>query len=274
MSFVNTVLGVLFNTLLYPFRELHPMVGLTAISGLAAVLMLLGYKATSNQPAVEAVKRKIAANLFEIRLFNDDIVAILRAQGAIMRHNAKYIGLNLIPMLFMLGPFVLLVAQLQFHYGYEGLRPGETTTLRVTLSEAAAGPSPEATVEFPDGLRLDSARVWVPSLREAAWRLVAVEAGDYELNVLVDGESFTKSVVVSEAIQQRAPARLEAGWWNQLIYPAEAPLPRGAAVTEIRVDYADRAVGVFGFEGHWLIAFFVLSVGIAFALKGRFGVTI
>ena len=70
MAGVNAILGVTFDLLLFPFRQLHPMVGLTVVSAIAAVLMLLGYRATSNQPAVEAVKRKIAAGLFEIRLFN------------------------------------------------------------------------------------------------------------------------------------------------------------------------------------------------------------
>lgn len=274
MATVNSLLGVFFDALLYPFRTLHPMVGLTFVSAIAAVLMLLGYKATSNQPAVEAVKRKIAAGLFEIRLFNDDVVAILRAQRSILRHNLTYIGLNLVPMLFMLVPFVLVVAQLQFHYGYRGIEVGQPTILRVTVAGATTGEAPEITLEVPAGVRVDSPRVWIPSLQEAAWRIVAETPGAHELRVTVDGQIFTKRLVASGRIERRAPERLAAGFLNQLLYPAEPPLPSGAAVTAIRVDYPSRDVGLFGFETHWLIVFFILSVTIAFALKGRFGVTI
>ena len=97
MSLINGILGPVFDLLLYPFRGMHPLVGLTVVSAIAAVGMLLGYKATSNQPAIERVKRKIAAGLFEIRLFNDDLYAILRAQGSILRNNLEYMRLNLVP---------------------------------------------------------------------------------------------------------------------------------------------------------------------------------
>ena len=56
--------------------------------------------------------------LFEIRLFNDDLRAMLRAQVEILRHNVTYLRLSLVPMLWMLVPLVLVIAQLQFHYGY------------------------------------------------------------------------------------------------------------------------------------------------------------
>ena len=54
--------------------------------------MLLVFKKTSNQAKLEAVKRQIHACLFEIRMFSDDLPAILRAQREILRHNLRYIG--------------------------------------------------------------------------------------------------------------------------------------------------------------------------------------
>ena len=274
MALLNTVLGTLFDLLLSPFRSFHPMIGLTVVSTIAAVLMLLGYRATSNQPAIEAVKRKIAAGLFEIRLFNDDLGAILRAQRAILRHNLTYLGLNLAPMLVMIVPFFLVLAQLQFHYAYRGLAVGEVTTLRVTMADGVTVEPDSINVVTPEGVRIDSPRVWAPSLNEAAWRLVAEAPGRHQLDIQVGDASFTKSIVVSEAVERRAPERLSPGFVNQLIYPAEAPLPDGAAVTAIRIDYPDRVVGLFGLQTHWMIVFFILTIAIAFALKGRFGVTI
>ena len=47
---------------------------------------LLGVvRLTSDQAALAAVKRQIQADLFEMRLFNDDLRALLRAQGAVLR---------------------------------------------------------------------------------------------------------------------------------------------------------------------------------------------
>ena len=272
---VNGLLRPLFDLLLLPFRQLHPMVGLTIVSLGCAVLMLLGYRATSNQPAIERVKREIAAGLFEIRLFNDDILAILRAQGSILRNNMTYLGLNLVPMVFMMLPFVLVIAQLQFHYGYRGLTIGEPTVLQVSLGDGlATSGAPEAEVTLPAGLRLDSPRVWMPARNQLAWRIVADSPGDFEVQIETAGQRVTKRIVVSDAVLRRSPYRLKPGFVNTLLYPAEPSLRSDGIVIEIRVNYPTRAVGLFGFETDWLIVFFILTIVLAFALKGRFGVTI
>ena len=43
-------------------------------------------------------------------------------------------------------------------------------------------------------------------------------------------------------------------------------------VEAVTVGYAERSVGLAGFESHWLVVFFILSIVLAFALKSRFGV--
>lgn len=271
MSLLNNVLGGVFDILLLPFRSLPPMVGLVVVSAVCSVGMLLGYRATSNQPAVEAVKRKIAAGLFEIRLYNDDIVAIFRAQGAILKDNLRYLGLNLVPMVFMMAPFVLVIAQLQFHYGYEGLEVDELVLLQVTLAE---GSTADIELDLPDDVRLDAPRVAMPALPGVAWRLVPEAAGSYELGIRVDGRRLTKTLVVDARVTRRSPSRLAPGFLNQLLYPAEAPLPADSAAVAIELHYPERELSLLGFSLHWLIWFFIFTMVLAFAMKGWFGVTI
>lgn len=271
MELVNAPLRVLFDLLLLPFRSLHPLVGLTVVSLISAVLMLFGYKATSNQEGLDETKRQIAAGLFEIRLFNDDLRAILRAQGRILRHNLEYMRLNLVPMLWMIVPFVLVVAQLQFHYGYRGLQAGEPVV--VTAEVAGADPG-GVELEVPDGVRIDAPRVAVAAGEQASWRLVPEQEGVHELTFRIDGGSYTKRLVVSSDVLRRAPERFAPDFLEQLIFPAEAPLPEESPIQRIRVTYADREVGIAGWDSHWLVAFLILTIGLAFALKNRFGVTI
>ena len=71
--------------------------GLAVVSLATAILMLLSFKRTSNQTRLAAVKRQIHAAIFEIRLFNDDLRAIFRAQREILRHNLTYLRLSLRP---------------------------------------------------------------------------------------------------------------------------------------------------------------------------------
>jgi uncharacterized membrane protein (DUF106 family) len=277
MSYVNAALRPVFDLLLAPFAGMPPIVSLLVVSLAAAILMLLVFRRTSDQAALADVKRRIHAGLFEIRLFNDDLRAILRAQTEILRTNLTYLRLSLVPMIWILPPFVLIVAQLQFHYGFEGLRPAERTLLKVDLKAEAASTSarPRAALEIPSGLHAETREVWIPGERQLAWRLAADREGDYEIGVVIDGAApVTKTLRVTERMVRLSPIRVGPGFVSQLIYPAEPPLPEDGPIHAIHVDYPNREVSVLGLELHWLIPFFVLTMAFAFALRGWLKVTI
>lgn len=282
MWIINSIAGAIIDAALLPFRSLSPMVGLTVFSLVSGVAMLYVFKWTSDQEGIDRVKRKIYAGIFEIRLFNDDMRAIMAAQRDIFRYNLSYLRLSLRPLLFMIVPFVLIIAQLQLHYGYQGLAVDEPVIVKVTLvapeSAAAADgtvvptPTPDVQLEVPDGLRLDTPRLWIPSLNEAAWRLVPEEPGSYELGIRVGSETFTKSVVVGSQGGKRSPLRTD-NLLDQILYPGEPGFPSGAGVVSIEVMYPEGTVNFFGWHTHWLIPFFIITVALALALKKPLGVT-
>lgn len=289
MSVLNALLARSFDVLLAPFRQLPPIVGLVLASLVTAVAMLLVFKRTSDQKRLAAVKRQIHAAIFEIRLFNDDMRAIFRAQGEILRHNLTYLRLSIVPMLWMIVPLVLVIAQLQFHYGYDGLAPGEAVLLKAQVREGvtlSALPSPDvalasnadrrdvAALELPAQIEAQTPAVWIPATREVLWRITPREPGEYELRLRIGGESFTKSVRVSNDVVRRSPVRLEGTFLNQLLYPAEAPLHVEGPLTSISLAYPERDIRILGWGVHWMIVYFVLSMAIAFALRKRFNVTL
>ena len=184
MTFVNSILQAIVNGLLYPFRQ-FPIVALVLISILTAVGLLLVFKKTSNQTALEAVKRRIHASLFEIRLFNDDLGAIFRAQFEILR----------------------------------------TNLVKVELAESLSGEGaakPEAVLEVPAGLRLETPAVWIPSRGELAWRMMAEQEG---------GFSEERTSKRAEATEEAAPADAEEA--------EEAPEAEAAAEEEAPEAEAD-----------------------------------
>jgi hypothetical protein len=247
--------------------------GLAVASLLVAVGMLLAFKRTSNQNALEAVKRQIHACLFEIRLYNDDVRAILRAQLEILRWNLRYLLLSLVPLLWIIVPLVLVIAQLEFHYGYRGLAPDQAALVRVELKQATRS-KPAATLEAPAGLRVETPPLWIPEQRELSWRIRAERAGSYELRLTVAGATEAKSLVVSEAVVRRSPVRVSSRLLDQLLYPAEPPLHETSPIRAIRVGYPQRELEILGWSMHWMIVFFLLSIVFAFALRGPLGVTI
>ena len=285
MEPVNAVLRVVVSALLFPLRGLHPLVGLTVVSLAVGIAMLLVFKATSNQAGIAAVKRKIHACLFEIRLFNDDLRAILRAQGELLRHNLTYLKFSLVPLLWMIVPFVLLIAQLQFHYGYRPLAPESAALVEVVLAEGweEALPHedfdgftrPAVALEAPAGVRIETPGVWAPEAREMTWRVAGERPGEYELAVAVGGERYTKSLRVADepGIDLLSPIRPDRDFFEQLLYPAEPPLPEGP-VQSIAVAYPGAEVWFLGWTTHWMVVFFILSIVFAFMLRNRLGVSI
>ena len=278
MSFVNAVLRPAFELALSPFRDLSPILGLVVVSLLTAIAMLVIFKRTSNQDGIAAVKRRIHASLFEIRLFNDDLGAILRAQMEILRHNLTYLRLSAAPMLWTLPPLILVIAQLQFHYGYQGLEVGKSTLLKVELQTAGddaswqEAPRPSLSLQTPAGMRVETPGVWIPSLSEMDWRVRPENPGDYTIDVILDGQSYSKSVTVSDNVVLRSPSRLARGFLNQLLYPAEAALPAASPIRSITVTYPEADVSVLGWPLHWMIVYFVLAIAFAFALRNTFKV--
>jgi hypothetical protein len=126
----------------------------------------------------------------------------------------------------------------------------------------------------PDGLRVETPALWIPSRNLVLWRLAAERSGDYTLTVKVAGASETKSVRVADGIVRRSPIRTDRGLLNQLLYPAEPPLPAQSPIRAISLGYPERDVDVFGWPIHWMIVFFVLTIVFAFALRGPFKVTL
>jgi hypothetical protein len=278
MWFVNRTLGWIFDLVVLPFRSLPAIVGLTVISLVVSVAILLGFRAVSDQSALDTVKRHIHAGVYEIRLFKDDLPTILSAQLGILRSTGRYFRLSMVPMLWMMIPIVIIVIQLQFQYGYASLEPGVSTLVMAELTEEGASRVTEANgegvdLEAPPGVRVETQPVWVPSLREVGWRIAAVEPGEYELVVHAAGESATKSVRVAGSTELRSPVR-PSGLLEQIIYPAEAPLPSGSIFESIRVDYVDGDVNLLGWDTHWIIVFFILTMVFGFALAKPLGIEI
>jgi hypothetical protein len=176
-------------------------------------------------------------------------------------------------MLWMIVPLLFVIAQLQFHYGYRGLHPGDDFIVKVRLKEPVST-RPAASLEAPRGLEVATPAVWIPAERELAWRLRAQDWGDYELKLRLDDKEYSKTAQVSKLVRRRSPERLEPTFLNQLLYPAEESLPRESPIASIALGYPEDSISLLGWHVQWLVAFFVLSVAFAFALRGRMGVTL
>ena len=132
----------LFDLALAPLDGLPPMAGLALLSLVTAVAILLAFKWTADQRRSSRPKRAMQAAIFEMRLFNDDLAAMLRAQGEVLRHTC-------VPAALACADAVADCAHagaalhMEFRFGYTGLAIGEAALVKVRLA-GDGGPTPTA----------------------------------------------------------------------------------------------------------------------------------
>jgi len=271
MTLLNRLLNPAFDLVLRPLQPLGIVASLAVVSLLTAVAVLLVVRAVSDQQALAGIKRQIHADLFEIRLFNDDLRAMLRAELDVLRHNATYLRLSLVPMLWILIPAALAAAQLQSYYAYTGVDIGRPV---LVTAQFKPGTQPEARLDATAALRIETPAISLPARNQVVWRIVGTAAGDYELRVRIADAAYTKTIHVSDGLARRSPARLTARLLDAFAYPSEAPLPDSAPISMIRVDYPQPGIQVFGRPVHWMVIYVLLSVVFAVLLRRPLRVTI
>lgn len=271
MTTLNALLVRLADAVLAPLAGLSPLAVVTGAALATALVVLAAMRATSDQAALAAVKRRIHAALLEMRLYNDDLRALLRAQGEVIRHNLRYVGLSLVPLVVTAIPLTLAIAQLQAWYGYDGLTPGQPTTITATVAEGMTAlprlESPAVEVVGPPR--------YFPTRHEVVWRVVPRQPGASSLRVVsTDGLLAEKTLQIGPGTARRSPSRERAGFVQQLLYPSEGPIDDGVGVHAVTVPYAERALDIAGLHVHWLVAYLVLAVAWVLVLRGPMGVVI
>jgi hypothetical protein len=178
-------------------------------------------------------------------------------------------------MLILMVPTVIILIQLNLHYGFRPLRVGEQTLVKVKLREPTAlARGVNLSLQAPDSLKIETAGVRVEELREVCWRIRGVSPGRCDLTVGDGAVSVTKQVAVGERMEGVSSLRTGEHWLTSLLYPGEAPIARQSAIESIEIRYPELDISILGKSVNWLILFLVLSLAFGYALKGVLGVHI
>jgi hypothetical protein len=267
MAWLMRGVTTVFDAIFAPLGWVSPLVGLTVAALVTAVLALLVVKHTSNQVRVRKAKDGMYAALLEMRLFNDDLAAVLRAQWDVLRYNGRYLAAALVPMLWLLLPFGLVVAELDAFYADTGLAPNQAAVLTAHLRDGQTVAADQVHLVLPHGIGQDSPALWFPATRDVVWRLRPLESGTYTVTIDTPTETIAKSVVVSDAVARRSRAR-ERPRGLAIIEPAsEPPLADGSAFDAVSMTYPSRTVEVLGWHPPWFVIYGTLVIVFGFGLS-------
>ncbi len=250
-------------------RTLPVWVGLTLLSVLAGIAMLVIFRYMSNQTGITRAKDQISANLLAIKLYRDELRVMFRSQWGVLCGVAKLQRYVLTPVLIMLLPMMLGLAQMGMRHQWRPLQPGERTLMKVRFDaeHAVAG---QIKLEPSPGLHVEVGPV--PGGGELVWRIRGNEPGRHTLRFRVDGTVVEKELVVGDSFERVSAVRPGAAWASQLLHPGESRLPAGSPVASIEILYPAVDSWVYGAD-YWVLYFFVVSMASALLLKPLFRVT-
>jgi len=248
------------------------MYGLIAVSFLTGLGAVLVFGFVSNQENLRRIKNRIQAHLLELRLFPDQLGVVMRAYGRVLRWTLSYLMYNLKPLAILMLPLVIIMIQLDLRLGCTPFQVHQSIILTAKLAEPGAL-DPDS-LKLPAGLTLTAPPVNIAARKEVDWRLRADQYGVFMPRVVVGGQAFTKQVVVSNEITPLASERKRENIMEWFINPVEPPLPSGAPLQSLEVNYAPRSIDLGFFATNWLVVFLVVSLVSGLILKTVLGIEI
>ncbi len=264
MAFINRFMTAMFDVLFAPFEHAPGWVSLLVFSAVTAVAGLLVYKYTSNQDGIKRVKARIKAHTLAIKLFRDELGVMVRSLASIVLGAVGMLRYALLPMVIMIVPFVLVMAQLGQRYQWRPLVVGEGFVLRLQLADGLDAARVETSLSVGENVE-EEARVRCVSAGEVLWRMRAVKDGAASIAIRVGDETVEKTVVVGSGFERVNLVRSRGDFSDSLLHPGESPVEAGN-VASVRISYPVRESWVCGGD-LWLVWLIGGSFVLAFAFK-------
>lgn len=256
MEILRSILSEAVGGTLSWFAGRNPMLSLFPLSVLAGAAAFWIFAHTSDRNGIQKIKRRMAAHLYEMRLFADEPRLMWRAQRELLFSAASYVMKMLIPALISLLPMLLIFPQLESFYAYQPLQTGEDAIITLQMKDRAAV-SAAPLLRAPPGIAIETPPVRLND-GQISWRIRALRPLRGELEFAFPNQTIAKSVqagIGPRYLSERRVSSLPDLLW----YPAEPRLPNGP-VDWIEVRYP-------GLNFHWTVWLVVFSLASGVVLE-------
>ena len=266
VTWINVLTNALAGFLLSPIGVMAGWLSNTIVSAVVGVVLLIIFKYTSNQRAIGRVRDNIKANMLALKLFKDSMSVTFQAQGEIFKGALLLLLHAIRPMLVMIVPVSLLLAQLGPWYQSRPLQPGEQTLVIMKLNSKIDSPWPKVDIESIPAVEVTIGPVRVFSKHEIYWKIKARENGYHRMTFQVGKQQVEKELAIGDGFMRVSAERPGWHWADILLHPLERPFGSDSPVNSISIDYPDRLSRTSGTDW-WVIYFFAASMVFALIFK-------
>ncbi|TPV94434.1 MAG: hypothetical protein B7733_15285 [Myxococcales bacterium FL481] len=254
---------------LRPFDRLPPWVALLLLSVVTGVVVLWCVGKLTAQRRLARARERAVACIYEMRLFADAPLAVLRAQLALIYWSVRYVALTLPALVVLAGPLLVGFEHLDARFGRRALAVGETAVVRLrgpVLAEAdvTAACSETCGVSLP--IFVDR-----PG-RDAYVRVVPRQPGVARLTLMIDATAVDVPLLVDREgpVVTGRYAGLPA-WWRSAV---GEPLTGPPGLHAVEVPFPVRASDWFGLGLPWWAAWMAMATAVALLVRRRMGVVL
>jgi len=266
ISWINTLSNFFGRFCLAPVAVLPGWLSIVIISAVTGFFFLIVFKYTSNQRAIGRVKDDIKAQMLAIKLFKDSLSVTLIAQYRLFKGALLLLVNAIVPMLVMILPMSLLLAQMALWYQYRPLLPQEHAVLTVELNGNVDESWPTVSIEGDPAFEVTLGPVRILSKRQICWEVKALQNGHCRVVLQAGQQQIEKDLAVGDGLMRISSKRPGWEWTYILMNPVEGPLHPDSIVRSVTIRYPNRPAPASG-SNRWLAYFFVASIAFAFILK-------
>jgi len=254
--------------LLGPLDSLPPALALSAVAAVTALVMLAIVKLASPQKLIARARDRMAACIYEMRLFLDAPGRVLAAQARLLGWSGIYLAALLPAALVLTPPLGLLYLDLETRHGLAPLPAPASVVLRVELAPGKeTGP---VTVLATGPVRVTAPLLRAPDEPAVYARLEIAKPGTHEVTVTAGAATVTKRLVADPGATRVAPER--RGGWGHLVSLGDEPPPEEGAIRSISVTHPERESAVVGLAMPWWLYWLGSATILALLLRRRLGV--
>jgi hypothetical protein len=253
---------------LSPFDYGPEWLGLVLFSLLSGVAILWVFGRLTNQRQLQLARDRMAAAIYEIRLFPDSPARIVGAQLRLIYGSARYTLYTLPSLLVLSAPLALVFVHLEARHGFSPLDARAPVVLRVVLTP---GVSAGAVKVAGDGFKVTAPPVFARPTRELFFRL-AVPAETRALEITARDHAVTKEITTTPGARF-VNAERASGLSSLLALGREAPLSAADGIERVSVHHESRNVRIL-FSAPWWVHWMLLSTISALAVRKRLGIVI
>jgi hypothetical protein len=239
---------------------------LAIVAALTALVMLAVVRRTTPQRLVVRARSRIAASIYEMRLYLDDPRAVLAAQGRLVGWSAVYLACILPAAIVLVVPLGLLYLELEVRHGLAPFAPPADVVVRVELADPRS--SPDVVVE-PLGTAAVTAVVRSPVEGAVYARVAIARPGTHHVIARLGRDAVAKQIVADPGAAVVVPER--RGGIARLWTLGTEPPPASDAIVGVSVQHPERDARL---PVPWWAYWLGLSIGFALLLRRRLGVAL